>query len=149
MKNSKPKEPELGVLAVIFVLLCIAVLISLFAPWGMEAAGYLYAVITLVGVITCARDKSFMAVDILLEHYPEGLKKAMYSVRDVVMVVVFAVLFVVGIMGVMSQLQNPTASEILGIPNLILYVFPLVIYPFAIWYYIRHIQHKHEGSDKK
>lgn len=146
MEKKKQKEPELKFLTVLFILLCGAVLLGIFVPWGDEVSGYFYALIALWGVITCARGKDFMAVDILVLLYPKGLRKAVKIIKEILMILVFTSLFIIGILGVISQVQAPTYSEILGIPNMILYVMPVVIYPIAIALYIRAI--KRESEEK-
>lgn len=133
--SKKKTEPEVIVMTAAFILLSVFVLISIVAPWGMEAAAYCYAVIALVGVITCARSKAFMAVDVLTEMYPESLKKGVYRIRDIIMVLIFALMFVIAVLGFMNQMANPTASETLGIPNIILYGIQMVVYPVAAIFY--------------
>lgn len=137
MKQKKQKEPEMGALTVLFVLLCASVLLGIVFPGGTELAGYCYALIAIWGVVTCARSKAFMSVEVLVDLYPQGLRKGVEWIRGILMLLVFFVLFVIGILGVISQIQNPTASETLGIPNLILYVMPVVVYPIAILLYFK------------
>ena len=137
MEKKTKNEFEMLLMTVCFVLLCAAVLLSVVLPWGMEAAGYCYAMIALLGVITCARKKVFMAVDSLLDLYPVGVRSAVKKVRDILMLAVFAVLFAVSILGTVRQLQEPTYSAALGIPNLILYLVSVVVYPAAALFYFR------------
>ena len=145
--SKKKNEPEVIVMTISFILLSIFVLASIFAHWGMEAAAYCYAVIALVGVITCARTKAFMAVDVLTELYPETLKKGIYKVRDIIMVIIFVLMFVISVLGFRNQMAAPTASETLGIPNIILYGIQMVVYPIAAIFFAKAMKDKKGGEN--
>lgn len=147
-KRSNHREPEVTAMTIIFILLCAAVLLSLVDAWswGMELAGYLYALIALIGLVTCARSKSFMAVDVLVQKYPAKVAKFMLVLKDVVMLVIFAALFVISILGVINQVKTPTYSELLHIPNIILYIIQAVVYPVAVFFYAKAMKTEKEAK---
>ncbi|MCD8329459.1 MAG: TRAP transporter small permease subunit [Lachnospiraceae bacterium] len=146
-KQNPKKAPELTLLTVLFACLCVAVLASIFVSSFSEVGDLCYALIALIGVITCARSKSFMAVDSLVNVYPRGLRKAVNTIRDVFMLLVFTVLFVVGILGTIQQLSEPSYTTVLGIPLIGLYALPIVVYPFSVFFYIKAM--KNEAKEDK
>ncbi|MCD8123664.1 MAG: TRAP transporter small permease subunit [Lachnospiraceae bacterium] len=146
-KHPPKKAPELTLLTVLFACLCVAVLASIFVSSLSEVGDLCYALIALIGVVTCARTKSFMAVDSLVNVYPQGLRKVVSKIKDIFMLLVFTVLFIVGILGTIQQLSEPSYTTVLGIPLIVLYALPIVVYPLSVFFYIKAM--KKEAKEDK
>ncbi|MCD8054668.1 MAG: TRAP transporter small permease subunit [Lachnospiraceae bacterium] len=136
-KQKRKKEPEMILYTILFAGLCVAVLVSIFVPAVLDIGVLCYALIAIIGVVTCSRTKSFMAVDSLVNVYPRGLRKAVKMIKDILMLLVFTVLFIVGILGTIRQLSEPAYSSTLGVPLFVLYALPIVVYPLAVFFYIK------------
>lgn len=106
------------------------------AAFWTQLSFYAYGWGVCFGVACCCKNGAFMAIDVISGRYPENVKKTLTIVSRVVMLLIWAFLFVFSIRMVASGVGERNASAP-ALPVVIAYLAPVCGYFFAV---VRSIQ---------
>ena len=87
---------------------------------------YAYTWLVFLGVAVAVKRNSHMRIDILFSAYPEGIKKAISALIEVLMAIFCIVLAVLSVQRLMQVAAEGAVNEVIAIPLTVLYLAPAV-----------------------